>query len=170
MAARRSWTGSGARISVAFLVAALLAPVCLAGAPGTWSETGAMLKPRNEFPLAALPGNRALAIGGLSIVPVPHGNKTVYLAEAELYDAATGTWTPAGSMSRARAYHQAVTLRDGRVLVMGGDRRCCGPHGDGRALEPCNEALVPRGEHGVAALLLHRDAAEGRARPRGRRV
>jgi hypothetical protein len=42
------------------------------------------------------------------------------LASAEVFDPATNTWTPTGSMSQARDLFQAVLLQDGRVLVAGG--------------------------------------------------
>ncbi len=41
------------------------------------------------------------------------------LATAEILDPATGSWTPTGSMHFARAGAAAVTLADGRVLVVG---------------------------------------------------
>jgi Galactose oxidase, central domain/Kelch motif len=43
----------------------------------------------------------------------------VALATAELFDPATGRWSPAGSMRIARAGAAAATLSDGRILVVG---------------------------------------------------
>jgi hypothetical protein len=42
-------------------------------------------------------------------------------ATAEVFDPATGDWAPTGSMNFARAGAAAVTLSDGRVLVVGAE-------------------------------------------------
>jgi hypothetical protein len=50
---------------------------------------------------------------------VDFGSAGAALATAELFDPATGAWTPTGPMSYARYGAQAVTLSDGRVLIVG---------------------------------------------------
>jgi hypothetical protein len=43
-----------------------------------------------------------------------------FIAQAELYDPKTGTFSPTGSLATARVYHSATLLSDGRVLIVGG--------------------------------------------------
>ena len=60
-----------------------------------------------------LPNGQVLAAGGsdASGNPIPN---------AELYNPATGTWTPTGSLHTARYAHTATLLPNGLVLVAGG--------------------------------------------------
>ena len=44
------------------------------------------------------------------------------IAQADIYNATTDTWTPLPSMSQARATHTTTQLADGRVFVCGGAR------------------------------------------------
>ena len=61
-----------------------------------------------------LPSGKVLVAGGDTLSDP--------LSSAELYDPASGTWTPTGSLVTARDYHTATLLPDGRVLVAGGYR------------------------------------------------
>jgi hypothetical protein len=44
----------------------------------------------------------------------------VTVASAELFDPASGTFSPTGSMAIARENQSATRLADGRVLIAGG--------------------------------------------------
>ena len=84
-------------------------------AKGTWSSTGLMGTARTEPAAALLPDGTVLVAGGAYVDS--DGNRD--LASAEIYDPETGTWSPTGDMSTARRGARAVTLADGRVLVVG---------------------------------------------------
>jgi hypothetical protein len=44
---------------------------------------------------------------------VTGGVNGAYLKSAEVYDSATGVWTPVANMNMQRAYHTATVLNDG---------------------------------------------------------
>lgn len=71
--------------------------------------------PRYEHTATRLLNGKVLVAGGASGISTP-------LASAELFDPATGTWTPTGSLAAARVRHTATLLPDGRVLVIGGNQ------------------------------------------------
>ena len=101
---------------------------------GEWTQTGSFTRGEPTLPITyfwkrwdhratLLADGRVLVTGGMA------DDWTMdALAEAELYDPATGLWTLAGSMSVPRAYHTTSLLADGRAMVVGGDWRGC--HGD----------------------------------------
>ena len=84
----------------------------------SWTDTGSMA----TVPEGVRGGTATLLANGE--VLVVGGCKDVLcsltMASAELYNPRTGTWTPASSMTTARAYHTATLLPDGHVLVAGG--------------------------------------------------
>ncbi len=83
----------------------------------TWTDTGSFAVARWYHTATLLPNGQVLVAGGQAGNPRnPGENQT----SAELYDPATGMWTPTGSMSIAHSYHTATLLPTGQVLVAGG--------------------------------------------------
>lgn len=86
-------------------------------ASGTFSPTGSMATARSEHAAVLLADGRVLVTGGQGEPPA--GDPTA-LPSAELYDPISGTFSPTGGMTTARAEHSSTLLADGRVLVAGG--------------------------------------------------
>jgi len=82
---------------------------------GTWARAGNMGTPRLYHTATLLPGGRVLVTGGAD---GEYGGAV--LSSAEVYDPASDTWTPTGSMAVARRDHTATLLDNGKVLVTGG--------------------------------------------------
>jgi hypothetical protein len=147
--------GAGARDS-ALVAAELFNPTT-----GQWSATGDMVDARVGHQAVQLADGQVLVVGGA----LRTGGATRALAYCELYDPATGSWTPTGSLGTARKGHQATLLPDGRVLVTGGDALAALPFRPGtlattELYDPTTGAWTPgptmrggRGRH--RALLLH---------------
>jgi N-acetylneuraminic acid mutarotase len=70
--------------------------------------------PSATFAVAVSSGPRLADMGPPDVGPA--------LATAELFDPATGTWSTTGSLHYARVGASAVTLTDGRILVVGSIR------------------------------------------------
>jgi len=84
---------------------------------GTFKATGSMLEARVWHTATLLKNGKVLVAGGITGAPPT----TTVLAEAELYDPATGNFSlTLGHLSNARQTHTASLLADGRVLVAGG--------------------------------------------------
>lgn len=102
------------RFHLCTALALLLATACGGGGGTTttpgWVLTGAMSNPLADTVAVVLPDGRVLIAGG-HLAPT----------SAELYDPATGTFTPTGDMMFSRgAGHTATLLQDGKVLFVGG--------------------------------------------------
>jgi galactose oxidase-like protein/Kelch motif protein len=102
-----------AAISVAFMVAASKALPAAATRLGSISSASNMLEPRSGHSATLLPDGKVLIAGGM------RRNQDFYRS-AELYDPATGRFTPAGDMTVQRVGHIAVLLPSGKVLIAGG--------------------------------------------------
>jgi hypothetical protein len=91
-------------------------------ATGVWTPTGSLQTPRTSHTATPLRNGKVLVAGGANLVVDQTGGDPVdpTLASAELYDPATGVWTPTGSMGQARQVHTANLLPGGKVLVAGG--------------------------------------------------
>jgi hypothetical protein len=101
---------------------------------GTFARTGAMDVPRESHVGVRLDDGRVLVVGG------HRGRRAdiVLYASAEIYDPAVGRFAPTGPMRIPRHKHDAVTLKDGRVLVTGGsDER------DNRGIHETSELYDP---------------------------
>ena len=85
-------------------------------ATGTWTPTNGLNVARSGHTATLLPNGVLLVAGGIT-----NYNSETWLASAELYNPATGTWTPTGSLNTARDYHTATLLPNGQVLATAGN-------------------------------------------------
>jgi N-acetylneuraminic acid mutarotase len=85
--------------------------------PAKWTATGNMQQARTRHSLTLLEDGTVLAVGGLWSPPSV-GYKGI--ASAERFDPKNGTWAAAGEMSGPHFEHEAVRLKDGKVLIIGG--------------------------------------------------
>jgi Kelch motif len=74
-----------------------------AGASGVFEETGRLGAGRQLHTATLLPNGKVLVAGGSTSFP---GGS--FLASAELYDPASGTWMATGSLAMGRAVHTAT--------------------------------------------------------------
>jgi hypothetical protein len=72
-----------------------------------------MMAPRQGLTATLLKNSQVLIAGGDSARNSPQST-------AELYDPATKTFTPTGSLNEGRMAHTATLLKDGTVLLVGG--------------------------------------------------
>jgi hypothetical protein len=85
-----------------------------------FTATGNMVVARANHAVARVSDGRVLVTGGL--VPAASGQGTIDASSTEIFTPATGTFAAGSAMTVARYNHSAITLDDGRVLVLGGNR------------------------------------------------
>ncbi len=86
--------------------------------PAQWDEAEKMMQKRSYHTSTLLEDGTVLVVGGLW--SNPQTKKTEGLDTAERYDPKTGHWSSAGKMNSQHWQHEAVRLKDGRVLIVGG--------------------------------------------------
>lgn len=86
-------------------------------ATGVWTYAGSLNAARDLHTATLLANGKVLVTGGER-----KGFLTsrILLDSAELYNPATGVWTPTGNLNTVRLYHTATLLANGKVLVTGG--------------------------------------------------
>lgn len=112
---------------------------------GTQKVTGNP-DPRFQHAAATLPGGSVLVTGGWRHNGA--GPDAPPLSGAQIFNPYSGVWTDAAAMSRGRALHSAVTLEDGRVLVMGGINRIA--LADAEIYDPRTNQWTPAASMGLA--------------------
>lgn len=85
-----------------------------------YSATGSLNQARFSAGAVELANGKVLVVGGHTGFD-SHGCPVGTTASAEIYDPATGKFAPAGNMTSVRAGPHVIRLRDGRVLIVGGE-------------------------------------------------
>ena len=105
---------------------------------------------------ARIPHVLVLLKEGKVLVAGGSGEGRRVLAGAELYDPATGRFTPAGNMTTARHKHAAALLPDDRVLIVGGsdERDWRGQYATAELYDPATRSFRAIGRMSAARFKL----------------
>jgi N-acetylneuraminic acid mutarotase len=124
----------------------------------TWTPTGDMTLARADAEPVVLQDGRVLISGGNIVLQPPTRTNT-----AEIYDPATGKWTPtSGAMSDAKVDHTMTLLSSGQVLAAGGLLRHDISLASADLYDPKNDTWTPvcdmaKSRGGHSAVLLPKD-------------
>jgi hypothetical protein len=90
-------------------------------ATGTFTPTGTMVTPRFGYTATLLPDGTVLVGGGIIFVAgsQPGTSYIVPVLASEIYNPATGSFSPGPTMHQGRNAHTATLLPDGSVLFVG---------------------------------------------------
>jgi hypothetical protein len=118
-------------------------------ASGTFTPTGDLTVERWGHTATFLPDGRVLITGGTRTADVG----LIALASAELYDPASGTFTPTGDLTVPRWGHTATLLPDGRVLITGGSQTAnVSALASAELFDPASGTFTPTGDLAVPRL------------------
>ena len=90
---------------------------------GSWVATGSMTAARVYAAATLLPDGTLLVAGGSSRTSNNDSGPPGPAAPAELYHPDSGSWTATTRMTETRVYPTATLLKDGTVLVTGGNTK-----------------------------------------------
>jgi WD40 repeat protein len=107
-----------------------------------FSSTGSVSTARSGHTATLLANGKVLITGGIDRT---NPNSPAATSKAELYDPATGTFTPTNNMTVARDGHTATLLATGRVLIAGG-----ADLPSAEVYDPATGSFSPTGDMGQA--------------------
>ena len=117
--------------------------------PQTWNSTGSMGTSRRHATSTQLLNGKILIVGGVSTTGTDlscNAGSCTFFASAELYDPATGTFTPTGNLtSGGRALHTATLLGNGKVLIAGGFTPALGSFPSAELYDPATGTFTATG-------------------------
>jgi hypothetical protein len=110
---------------------------------GAFTPTGSMTVAREGAQAVLLHDGRVLIVGGVETLVGP---TALIPGSAELYDPASGEFTPTGPMQAPRSHFTATLLLDGSVLVAGGvNGQAADPGATAELYDPVAGAFTPTG-------------------------
>jgi Kelch motif/Galactose oxidase, central domain len=126
-------------------------------ATGKFTLTSSMAEPRAAHTATALKDGKVLIAGGSS---GHYPAQTVYRS-AEIFDPATGKFTPTGAMTTPRHKHAAILLRSGKVLIVGGsdNRDWHGEYASAEIYDPASGTFAATDSMHTARFKIPRAAA-----------
>lgn len=120
----------------------LVAEPCQARSAG-FENTGNVAQARAFHTATLLADGRVLVAGGET-----NGTFASAIGSAELYDAASRSWSTTGSLISSRTYHTATLLPSGKVLVAGG-QNSSGDLASAELYDPATGTSTPTGSLSV---------------------
>jgi hypothetical protein len=119
-------------------------------ATGQFTKIGDMTAARANHTMTVLPDGKVLIAGGG--IAEPDWGPMEVLSSAEIFDPATNTFTPTGSMAVNRYKHGAALLPNGKVLVVAGsdERQMQGLYAAAELYDPATGRFSPAGNLAVA--------------------
>lgn len=87
----------------------------------TWTSIPEMLTKRSEFSMHLLPNGSVLVVGGYYLDESGSRPRSLLSSTTEIYDPQTEEWRMGASTNHPHGAHEAIELRDGRILILGGN-------------------------------------------------